>query len=1029
MELNFITGRSQAAGTEYCIDKMLSLPQSQRIFYIVPEQFTLESEKALVAKRNSLLNIDVVSFNRLRFHLSALDGKIDREFLDDEAKSMILRRITEGLSLELFKGLDGRQGFLDSIESVISEFYRFKISPSKLKENLSKLAPAPENTSFLKKMNEISAIYEAYDSFVSEKYIFSDSILDIVAEQIKHSSLFDGSAVFIDGFNSFTKQELGVIKEIFAFAESVSVSLCYEGKIDNTPSDPLTDPFYETKTTALKLRRIFTEVFPEGGKINTVETQYEDKKLPPFSHLEKYFFDYPPKVFKGGAPNIRQIAAVNKKAEVSAVCDEILSLTESNMRYRDIAIILCDTSYMPLLKSALKSRGLPDFTDTPLPISTHPCIRFILSLIKTAEAFHTRDILTLLKTELTKISAEKAYALERFAAEYGIEGFKWQSEFKNSYFEAIRKDITDMVSPLRELFAESKEAKVSDLNKALFECIEKSGFYGKYKTLAENETDPVLSSRHKQVWEQAVSTFDKAEEFLGDTSITLETFGKILESGFAKKSTATIPLYQDSITIGDVNRSRLPKIKALFIVGANKGSLPKAFPDDGLLSDSERAALKEMDMEIAADTKEQLSLEYLKIYQIMTKPSERLYLTYSLGTNEGGPLEPSEIVEKLITIFKTPVEVYSDKAISPENTDVFEPKEEIAPELTEKLLGTPLTLSASKLESYSQCPFSFFLTYVLRLKENKVFDIDPLDRGNIIHSLLEEFFKAYPDVNNIDEEKIDGVIASLMPELIKENCPKLLDDEGKVSEELPVMKYRLRLIEKIAAASVKAAVSQLKAGDFVPSEFEAAFGEDKPYKPIDLGDGISLVGKIDRVDICEKNGASYIKITDYKGSAHSVDSAEIANGTSLQLPLYLLAYTEEKKKEQGADFRPAALVYFTYKDPILTDNKITSAEEADACRKEKYELSGIVSNKAFAFLNKSDIGFTNKLEVKTEEELYEILKTAKDVSFLKGRELQKGFFPVRPYKYGNKDGCAYCPYDGICKINIDKSKFKDIEKE
>ncbi len=1028
MELDFITGRSQAAAAEYCIDKMLSLPQSQRIFYIVPEQFTLESEKALVAKRNSLLNIDVVSFNRLRFHLSALEGKIDREFLDDEAKSMILRRITEGLNLELFKGSEGRQGFLDSIESVISEFYRFKITPSKLKENLAKLVPAPENTSFLKKMSEISAIYEAYDSFISEKYISSDSILDLVAEQIKHSSLFDGSAVFIDGFNSFTAQELGVIKEIFAFAESVSVSLCYEGELNKNLSEPLTDPFYETKTTALKLRRIFTEVFPEGGKINTVETKPEEERLPSFSHLEKYFFAYPPKVF-GKAPNIRQISAVNKKAEVSAVCDEILSLTESNMRYRDIAVILCDPSYMPLLKSALKSRGLPDFTDSPLPISTHPCIRFMLSLIKTAEAFHTRDILTLLKTELTKISAEKAYALERFAAEYGIDTFKWQSEFKTPYFEAMRKEICEIVSPLREIFEDKKEAKVSALNKALFECIEKSGFYGKYKTLAENETDPVLSSRHKQVWEQAISTFDKAEEFLGDTFVTLETYGKILESGFAKKSTATIPLYQDSITIGDVNRSRLPKIKALFIVGANKGSLPKAFPDDGLLSDSERAALKEMDMEIAADTKEQLSLEYLKIYQIMTKPSERLYLTYSLGTNSGEPLEPSEIIEKLITIYKTPVEVYSDKAISPENTDVFEPKEEIAPELTEKLLGAPLTLSASKLESYSQCPFSFFLTYVLRLKENKVFDIDPLDRGNIIHSLLEGFFKAYPDVTDVDEEKIDEVIASLMPEFVKENVPKLLDEDGKVSGNLPVMKYRLRLIKNIAASSVKATVSQLKAGDFVPSEFEAAFGADKTYEPINLGGGISLVGKIDRVDICEKNGASYIKITDYKGSAHSVDSAEIVNGTSLQLPLYLLAYTEEKKKKRGADFRPAALVYFTYKDPILTDEKTTSAKEADVQRKEKYELTGIVSDTALPYLNRSDIGFTNKLEVKTEAEFSEILKTAKEVSFLKGRELQKGFFPVRPYKYGNKNSCAYCPYDGICKINIDKSKFKDISKE
>lgn len=1025
MKLNFITGKNRSDGTEYCIDKMLSYPLKKRIFYIVPEQFTLESEKALIKKRSSLLNIDVTSFNRLRFHLSAQAGKIEREFLDDEAKSMILRRITEGLELEIFKASSGKQGFLDSIEAVISEFYRFKITPSRLKENLAKLLSNAENTPFLKKMNEIALIYQAYDNFISEKYISSDTLLDIVAEQIKHTDIFDDAAVFIDGFNSFTSQEYAVIKEIFPFASSVTVSLCFDGKAEGVLSDPLSDPFFETKNTAVKLRKIFTEVFPEGGKITTVGTTAKCPKPPALKHLESSFFSYPPKIF-GKAPNIRLISAINKKAEVSAVCDEILALTNNNLRYRHIAIILCDPSYTPLLKAALKARDLPDFTDSPAPIISHPCIRFILSLVKTAAAFRTKDILTLLKTGLTKISSEEACELENFAAEYGIDNYKWQMEFKNPYFENIREALTDIISPLINAVSQKSPPTVSKLNKALFASIEKSGFFTKYKDLMENEKDKIILSRHKQVWESAVSTFDKTEEFLGDVSVDLETYAKILESGFAKKTTATIPLYQDSITIGDINRSRLPDIKALFIIGANKGSLPKAFSDDGLLSDSERADLKEADMEIAADTKEQLSLEYLKIYQILTKPTERIYLTLSLGTNNGDSLEPSEIVEKLSTIYQTPVEVYPDAPTAPENTSVFEPVEQIPEELTDELLGTPLTLSASKLENYSKCPFSFFLKYALRLKENKDFDIDALDRGNLIHSLMEGFFKADPDPKNVTEQEISQKTAELLPPLIKETIPKLLDENGAISDS--IIKYRLRLIQNIANTSLKAAVSQLKSGDFTPSDFEAAFGKDSALSPIDLGGGISLVGKIDRVDLCEKNGVSYIKITDYKGSAHSISETELKNGLTLQLPLYLLAYTEEKQKQHSADYRPAALIYFTYSDPVITDEKITSPEEAEKKRAEKFALSGIVSDAALPYLNNSDADFTKNLDVKTEEEFNAILKTAKEISFQKGKAIKSGSFPVRPYKFKDRDGCGFCPYSGICKIDLDKSKFKDISK-
>lgn len=45
--------------------------------------------------------------------------------------------------------------------------------------------------------------------------------------------------------------------------------------------------------------------------------------------------------------------------------------------------------------------------------------------------------------------------------------------------------------------------------------------------------------------------------------------------------------------------------------------------------------------------------------------------------------------------------------------------------------------SVSGLEKFQDCPYQYFATYSLGLRERPVWDLDPRDRGTLIHSMME----------------------------------------------------------------------------------------------------------------------------------------------------------------------------------------------------------------------------------------------------------------------------------------------------
>jgi len=104
--------------------------REKRYFIIVPEQFTMQTQKDIVQMHPSHAsnNIDVLSFNRLAYRIFEELDIENPKLLDELDKALILRKIANQVELKAWKKQFQKAGFIDNIKSLISEFMQYDIS-------------------------------------------------------------------------------------------------------------------------------------------------------------------------------------------------------------------------------------------------------------------------------------------------------------------------------------------------------------------------------------------------------------------------------------------------------------------------------------------------------------------------------------------------------------------------------------------------------------------------------------------------------------------------------------------------------------------------------------------------------------------------------------------------------------------------------------------------------------------------------------------------------------------------------------
>lgn len=268
--------------------------------------------------------------------------------------------------------------------------------------------------------------------------------------------------------------------------------------------------------------------------------------------------------------------------------------------------------------------------------------------------------------------------------------------------------------------------------------------------------------------------------------------------------------------------------------------------------------------------------------------------------------------------------------------------------------------SITELETYAQCPFKYFINYIIQpeIEEEIEEDIQRSEFGIIIHQILYRFLNKlksenrnfYEELIN-DKAKLSAEIKSIAKEIIR--IYERLNPFFFLTEEIILGSEKTSsLLDKfLELESAKADINQ----NYIPSEFELSIKETFNIDDSEL----KLTGKIDRIDIDEIN--SSFKVIDYKtGEPPSKNDYE--DKISFQLPLYLVLvknYLKEKNKKleiDDAEFiklspkKKDGIKRISFRNDILKDSDLSSAlnstletiaELINNIRKGKFNLTTI----------------------------------------------------------------------------------------
>lgn len=694
MGIRFLLGRSGTGKSGRSLDeikeKLSDNPRGAPIFYIVPDQMTFQQEYELFNKTDihGSIRAQVISFSRLAWRVLQETGGGTRQFISSVGIQMMLRKIIEEKESEwhVFQKALEKQGFLEQLEKMITEFKRYRITPEMLHMQIEAINQFVHKESgeaaLTNKLNDLSYIYENLVHALQGKYMDSEDQLQLLAEKIKDAKLLEDAEIYLDGFHRFSPKELLVIEALMKKCKSVTIALT----TDTADSDDFSelDLFYQTKETHQTLQAI-----AEENLITIDETIVLDpvngrlKERPSFYHLEQHFDKHPAPVYHGEVP-LRIAEAVHPRAEVEGAAQEILRLVrEENYRFQDIAVFIRQTDmYHDLINTIFSDYDIPVFIDEKRTMLNHSLIEFIRSVLNIAEGNWRYDsVFRVLKTGFIP-STDSEYPLnddaidelENYVLEYGIRSrARWigdqywifqrfrgfdqsaQTDKEKETQKRINAYRNQVVQALQEFDKEVRQAStVRGLCETVYMLLERLDVPRRLEQMREKydaEGQIEKAREQEQVWSAVIQLFDEMVELAGDESMKLETFRTTIEAGFDSLTFAHVPPSMDHVIAGTVDRSRISGMKCSFLLGVNDGVWPMKPTTDGMINEQERELMAGHGLHLAESSTRQLLDDSFYMYIAFTSASDYLWVSYPLSDEEGKSKMPSQMINRMEELF------------------------------------------------------------------------------------------------------------------------------------------------------------------------------------------------------------------------------------------------------------------------------------------------------------------------------------------------------------------------------------------
>lgn len=1027
MALQFILGRSGSGKSRYLTERVIkeSMEHPENNYIVLaPEQATMQTKGQYIGLHpdKALFNIDILNFPRLAYRVLEEGGAGSYKALDDVGKSLILRKLAmENQEYLKILGKNIRKtGYIQEIKSLFSELEQYRVS----NEALFGQAQFLEKKPLLQyKLEDLALLYKAYQDFLSGSYIVAETLLETAARYLAASETVRESIFVLDGFTGFTPVQYAFLEGLLKYGKETLSVMTLDVKEYPVYACKEQELFCLSKKTIQKMTELAGQAETGVKEPILLDENFFKEKCPPrfqaskeLKFLEEHLFRYDDSSYGEEPERIFLHTLLNPYTEILFVSRKIEQLVqERDYHYRDFAVVCGDLEiYAPYMEQIFEQENIPYYKDNKRCILENPMLECIVSALEMVlRDFSYESVFRYLRSGMSDLNLEQIDKLENYALATGIRGRKkWKKEFVRRTRDMEEQALLELEETRQLFIAEiedftegiRKTGTIEAKTRCLYQFLEERKIQQRladFEEIFREKGQLALAKEYQQIYKLLMDLLDVYVRLLGEEAVTLQEYRDILQSGFEQTMVGTIPSASDQVLVGDIERSRLEEVKALFLVGCNDGLIPKAGGKTSLLSELERDILRKQKLELAPGAREWFYTQKYYLYLNLTKPKEALYLTYAQLDGQGKALRPSYLISSLQKIFprlrvreENPLE--AAYIMQPEHIQAYllrglsagtfsrewealfswylawekererkerEEKEEgeekdisgldfqellklhfyrdrenkISQAAAKALYGNLLEGSVTRLEQYAACAYAHFLSYGLCLKPREEFAFAETDLGTVFHRTLDAYAR------HLKKEGLSWTALSKEEsEEILELCLKETLEEygqGNLYETARnrYMEERMRRILKRTLWSIR---KQLKKGSFVPERFEIGF---ERRRKLDAVSGMALKGRIDRLDTFEKGDRLYLKVLDYKSGVAKFDLTEVYLGLQLQLPVYLIAAEEYMKERSGGkEVIPAGILYSKIADPVIDWEEGETEEELDEKLFQEFKLSGMI---------------------------------------------------------------------------------------
>jgi ATP-dependent helicase/nuclease subunit B len=1076
-------GRERLNKDKYLFEKI----QGETLL-IVPDQYTLQAERDafFYLGKKGFMDLEVVGISRLGSIVLAEVGGGKRTLINKQGRHMLLTKILaeENQNLQVYKNYRDNTAFIEMTNNFISEMKQFNVSPTGLGEIIDIL---PDTGFMNRKLSDILRLYARYESLIEGKFTDTEDYISLFIEKICLSKTISESTIWIYGFDYFTPKNLEVIEQLRKAAKDVHVVMTWDqggtdenlfliagtmiGKLAPDTISQIGDEYFETKNPA----------------IASLEAQIFALPVEPSELAEGITLVASANIYGEAETAAGHILHLIRDKglflrDILVICNDLETRGSIYKRvFAEYGLDLFMDNKRDIMHSPAVNYILALLDILGKGYRTEDMFR----LLKTGLGPLSDDEILDLQNYALKYKVRGSGWKKDFVKGVTDRNLGATEELRIAEINRLNTIRETVISPILSFGSAFKAAPtVSDRARLLYDFLAGScGLPAKIEAMmAEQklELQLELAQETAQIWNIAIEILDQLVEILGDEKLSMETFGKLLTAGFEAVEVGILPPAQDGLMMGTMQRTRSGLVKAMVVMGANEGVLPAEPQTDSILSEDEKMLLQEKGIELCKVDQARSMEEKIAIYRNLSKATDYLWVGYAASDDKGASTRPSSIFEKIREIFpnipvekdvlnrKVPLDLIQAKdatlrhltatlreakagAEFPEiweqtlewyaknskeqlaliqkglsaNTKLHKISKQQMDALYKKENNFELSLSPSRLERFAKCPFAYFVRHGLRPAEETLYEVGPMEMGDLYHRCLMIISTALTGSGPITDpdsmwmavtkEETDQMVADFMDGEITGFGEGILAS-GKEQE------YRTKRITSICKEAVWMMISHVRKGNIVSMKFEEEFGRGQNISPIEIQVGeetVFIEGKIDRLDLLP---GEKVKIIDYKSGSDTFSEAEATSGWKLQLMVYLRAAMEEKRE-------PAGAFYFHISEPSIDAGTLSGDRQSQAF-KDKLEDE---IRKSFmmdgAMVSDPDVveaitgDDTRIVPLRSGKNLYtptEFANFQNQVNTKIGKmckELVEGNISISPLKIKENTACKYCDYKGICMFD------------